>query len=55
MTTQARRVLKSLGASIKTNAPRIERKFIQSGRAPDPAIVFSAAKYYETLKKLAKE
>jgi hypothetical protein len=40
---------------MKENTPRAQRKLAQSGTTPDPAVVFSAAKYYETLKRLAKQ
>ncbi len=55
MTTRRRQVLRSLRESIKENTPRIERRIAKSGIKADPAVVSSAAKYYKTLEKLAKE
>ena len=55
MSNQQRRVLENLKGNIRRNAPVIEKKISQSGSTPDPAIVYSAAKYYPALKRLAKE
>lgn len=56
MTAQNRRALKDLKANIRNNVPRIEKRLSQkSVTKPDPALVFSAAKYYKALNKLAKE
>lgn len=55
MSKKQREALRSLKANIKRNAPVVERKLSQSGSAPDPALVYSAAKYYPALKRLAKE
>ena len=40
---------------VEKNTPRVERKLREAGVSPDPAIVFSTAQYYDTLKKLAKK
>lgn len=39
---------------IRENTPRIKRKLAKAGVKPDPALVFSAAKYYHALNKLAR-
>lgn len=46
---------KALNMKIKTYAPIIERRLRENGQKADPAIVISAAKYFEALEKLAKE
>ena len=48
------RVLKALAANVRKNTPRIEKKLRKSGVKPDPALVFTAAMYYEALDRLAK-
>ena len=56
MTAQVRRTLRAFKKNIEKNTPIITKKLAKnSGVKPDPAAVFSAAKYYNTLKKLAKE
>lgn len=55
MSKQALKALQDLKLSIKRNTPIVERKLKQSGREPDPAVVYSTAKYYKTLNRLAKE
>ena len=55
MSGRERKALKALRVSIRDNSPRVEKKLARSGLKPDLAVVYSAAKYYETLKKLAKE
>ncbi len=52
---EIRKRLRTLRDNIRTNTPRIEKKLSQSGTTPDPALVFSTAKYYKTLQRLAKE
>lgn len=52
---QQRKALQSLKANIKRNAPIVEKKIALSGTKPDPALVYAAAKYYPTLRRLAKE
>ncbi|MDA2914321.1 hypothetical protein MYX77_10270 [Acidobacteriia bacterium AH_259_A11_L15] len=47
--------LRRLQISIKRNAPLVKRKLAESGARPDAAVVYATAKYYETLKRLAKE
>jgi hypothetical protein len=48
------RALKVLAANIRKNTPRIEQKLRRAGIKPDPALVYTAAKYYEALDRLAK-
>jgi hypothetical protein len=48
------RALKVLAANVRKNTPRIEKKLRKAGIKPDPALVFTAAKYYEALDRLAK-
>ena len=56
MTAQNCRALKGLKANIRNNTLRIEKRLSRkSVTKPDPALVFSAAKYYKALNKLAKE
>lgn len=52
---QQRKALRTLRLSIRQNTQRVENKLTQSGVKSDPAVVYSAAKYYQTLKRLAKE
>ena len=56
MTKKAvRETLASLKKSLRENTPKIERMIKKAGKQADPALVYSAAKYYKTLKKLAKD
>jgi hypothetical protein len=55
MTLKVRRALMTIHRTVKKNRPRVARAFSQSGVRARHALVFSAAKYYTTLKKLAKE
>lgn len=55
MTAQLRETLQALRTNIRNNAPRIKKRLSKSGTKPDPAVVFSTAKYYKALNKLAKE
>lgn len=54
MSKKTKRALHSISRSIKYNAPQIKEKLAQVGAKPDLALVFSAAKYYKALKKLAQ-
>ena len=47
--------LMELNKSIQDNAPRIEKNLSRSGAKPEPAVVYSIAKYYRTLKRLTNE
>ena len=55
MSLQARKALKSLSESILRNSAQIEESFRRAGVQPDPALVYSGAKYFEALNKLASE
>lgn len=55
MTIKARRALNSLSESIARNTFTIEEALRKAGVNPDPALVYSAAKYFDALSKLAKE
>jgi hypothetical protein len=55
MTASVKQDLEALDQSIKTNTPKVQEQLSKSGVTPDPAVVFSAAKYYATIEKLAKE
>lgn len=55
MTMKARRALNSLSESIQRNTAAIEEILRKAGVDPDPALVYSAAKYFEALNKLASE
>lgn len=54
MSKEAKRALERLSKNVKDNSPRIERKLTKVGVNPDPALVYSTAKYYRALNKLAK-
>ena len=47
--------LRKLNAGARKYRPLVERQLSRSGRKPSPALVDSAAKYYNTLRKLAKD
>ena len=49
------KALMELDKSIQANTPRIEEKLSRSGAKPEPAVVYSIAKYYRTLKRLTNE
>ncbi|HXW18372.1 MAG TPA: hypothetical protein VEJ39_08705 [Candidatus Acidoferrales bacterium] len=55
MSYKARMALKSLSENIQRNTPQIEEAFRKAGISPDPALVYSAAKYFEALNRLATE
>ncbi len=55
MTVQVKQNVKILGRNIEKNTPRISKKLSRAGARVDPAVVVSAAKYYDALKKLARE
>ena len=52
-----RRMVELLYSSVETNSADIEKKLCKAGVNPTQvrALVFSAAKYYEALNKLADE
>lgn len=42
--------------NVKRNTPRVKAKLRKAGvKKPNPAVVYTAAKYYECLDRLAKE
>ncbi len=49
------KALMELNKSIQANTPRVEEEFSRSGAKPEPAMVYSIAKYYKTLKRLTNE
>lgn len=55
MTPTVRQNLEALDRSITTNAPKVQQELAKSGVTPDPAVVFSAAKYYAAIEKLTRE
>ena len=55
MTKQVQEAVKELKKSIRENTPRVEKRLADAGYPADPAIVYSVAKYYSTLEKLADE
>jgi hypothetical protein len=55
MNMKARRALDSLSESIQRNTAPIEEALRNAGVNPDAALVYSAAKYFEALNKLATE
>jgi hypothetical protein len=55
MTAKMRRAAKDLAANVRRYSPRIRKKLAKSGKKVEPAVVYTAAKYYKALEKLAKE
>lgn len=56
MSPQARRALIELARNVKKNTPRVVKKLREAGvKKPNPALVYTAAKYYDCLDRLAKE
>jgi hypothetical protein len=53
MSHKIRRALRELSDSIDRNLPQVEAKLRQAGVTPDPALVYTAAKYFQALNKLA--
>jgi hypothetical protein len=54
MSKKQLRALRALAANIRKYTPRIEKKLRKAGIKPDPALVYTAAKYYDALDRLAK-
>jgi hypothetical protein len=54
MSKEQIRALRILARNIRKNSPRIEKKLREAGIKPDPALVYTAAKYYDALDRLAK-
>ncbi len=55
MSVQQRRALEQLSRNVRENSAQINKILYKAGVRPDPALVFSTAKYYAALNKLAKE
>jgi len=55
MSAKARRALRTLSENIQRNSAQIEETLRKAGVAPDAALVYSAAKYFDALNKLASE
>lgn len=47
--------LRELSESMRENSASVETKISNAGTAPDRAVVASAAKYHDALKRLADE
>jgi hypothetical protein len=55
MGDQMRRALEETAKAVEKNTPKVEQKLLEAGVETSLAVVYSAAKYYEALDKLAKE
>ena len=55
MSEKIRRALDCSVQTIETNLPIIEQILKKAGVAVSPELVFTAAKYYEALNRLAHE
>ncbi len=55
MSKEIRRALKTLSVSMNRNVARINRKLKKAGVSSKDPLVFSLAKYYAALDKLAQE
>jgi hypothetical protein len=56
MSPEARRALIELARNIKKNTPRVRAKLRKAGvKKSNPALVYTAAKYYDCPERLAKE
>ena len=55
MSHKVRHALNTLSENIQQNTPQIEEKLRLAGVDPDPALVYTAAKYFEALNRLASE
>lgn len=55
MSNQVKRALAKLSESMNENLPRVKRKLSEAGASSDNALVYSIAKYYAALNKLAEE
>lgn len=54
MSAKTRRALERSFRAIEQNAPRISRKLSKAGARTSTVLVYSAAKYYKALNKLAQ-
>ena len=55
MSERTKRALICLSKSVNENSAHIREVLRKAGVNPDPALVYSAAKFYEALSKLAEE
>lgn len=55
MSNQVKRALAKLSESMSRNLPRVKRQLSEAGASSDNALVYSVAKYYVALNKLAEE
>lgn len=55
MSAKERRALEKMAMTIDTNAPEINQILSDAGRGVDQALIFTAAKYFEALNRLAEE
>jgi len=55
MSNQIKRALVKLSESMSENLPRVKQKLSEAGASSDNALVYSVAKYYAALNKLAEE
>ncbi len=55
MTKEQIGALRELARNVRKNTPRVIRKLRKAGvKRPNPALVYTAAKYYDCLDRLAK-
>jgi hypothetical protein len=53
---EALRAFIDLAPNVKKNTPRVREKLRKAGiKKPNPAVVYTAAKYFDSLDRLAKE
>lgn len=55
MTVAIKRAIRKAQKDMQKRAPQVERQFAAAGVPAEPALVFSTARYFDTLKKLAKK
>ena len=55
MSNQIRRALAKLSDSMNENLPRVKKKLSEAGVSSNNALVYSIAKYYTALNRLAEE
>lgn len=55
MSEKMRRAFEAVVKSAAENTPKINHRLSEAGIQIDPAIVYSAAKYFAALDKLSKE
>lgn len=55
MSNQVWRALAKLSESMSRNLPLVRKKLSEAGSSSDNALVYSVAKYYPALNKLAEE